>query len=252
MFLKPRLPLKTIGFVSIVICIASVAFASEPKIESVSSPIGQRGTEIEIKIQGEGFEGCHDIVFFSPKIRCSSFNVESDYELTALITIDEDCALRNEPFRVHSKFGFSDLRTLRVTPFPVFPESSDGEPTQVDSPDSRTYSGVLEAGDVDLYQVRLTKGQRLSAEVEAVRLGYELLDTVISVAGPDGKLIDRVDDDPLFQQDPVLSIVAENDGVYTLSVHESNYAGSETSVYALHLGDFPRPGVDISCRWQVR
>ena len=215
-------------------------YAAEPKIESVSFPVVQQGQALEILIEGEGFEGCHDVVFYSEKIRCASFEVKSDYELAAKIVVDANCPILNQPFRVLSKFGYSDMRTLRVTPFPIIRESVEG-PTQVLDTRSRTYCGVLESGDIDVYRIPMKQGQRLSAEVEAVRLGYELLDTVLVLRGPDGVELLRVDDDPLFQQDPVLSFEAPKDGIYELSLHETNFSGSQTSYYALHLGDFHRP-----------
>lgn len=58
-----------------------------------------------------------------------------------------------------------------------------------------TVAGVVEAGDIDCYTVTLTKGQRLSAEIEAIRLGSPL-DAVLTIYGPDGQVITEVDDTP--------------------------------------------------------
>jgi hypothetical protein len=57
-------------------------------------------------------------------------------------------------------------------------------------------AGVIEEAGVDYYAVTLKKGQRLAAEVEGVRLGGELTDTVLTVFGPDGQLLAAVDDTP--------------------------------------------------------
>jgi hypothetical protein len=87
----------------------------------------------------------------------------------------------------------------------------------------------------------LKKGQRLAAEVEAVRLGGELTDAVLTVLGPDGRELATVDDTPLFRQDPFLTLLAPADGVYTVQVRETNYGGGDNSRYVLHVGTFPRP-----------
>ena len=51
------------------------------------------------------------------------------------------------------------------------------------------------------------------------------------------------DDGSLLHQDPNLSLTADVAGVYTVEVRESNYGGSATSQYALHLGAFPAAAV---------
>lgn len=228
-------------------CLFGACHAGNPIIESVSPPVGQRGTEFDIRVEGEGFSKSSTLVFYSEEIECVSAKLVSEYELEATLRTSEKCPLKNHPFRVLAEHGFSDMRAIRVTPFSVMPEGkgadSTGQGKAVSIDKGVTISGVLESGDIDRYSVQLEKGQTLSAEVEAVRLGYELLDTVVTIKSPDGEVLVRCDDDALFQQDPVASIVAAEAGVYEISLHESNYKGSLTSHYALHLGSFPRPGV---------
>lgn len=227
--------------------LASRSIAANPIIESVSPPVGQRGSEIAIRIEGEGFSDTAKLVFYSDDIECTEVKVLSEYELEAKVRISETCSLQNQPFRVLAEHGFSDMRAIRVTPFPVLKEGVDAKSSSqnesIDLQNGVTVAGVLESGDIDRYQIDLKKGQVLSAEVEAVRLGYELLDTVLAITGPDGTQLVRCDDDALFQQDPVASIVAPESGRYVVSLHESNYGGGQTSHYALHLGSFARPGV---------
>ncbi len=222
--------------------LTTALLASEPVIESVSAPVCKQGGEVTLRLVGEGFNGCQGLVFYSPKIRCTAFEVDSDFEMSAKIKTDQDCPIKNQPFRLISKFGFSDLRTIRVTPFPVVAAESTGT-TRVPNTNGLTYCGVLESGDIDRYEIELKKGERLSVEVEAVRLGGGLLDTVLKVYDPRGELLARVDDDPLFQQDPVASIVATESGKYLVEVNETNYSGTTDSHYALHIGQFPRPSV---------
>src|SRR5262245_59482814 len=104
-----------------------------------------------------------------------------------------------------------------------------------------TVTGVIESGDVDCFRLQRRRGERLAAEVEAIRLGGSLFDAVLTILGPDGKPLASVDDTPLFRQDPFATIVAPVDGVYTIQVRESSFEGDESSRYALHVGAFPRP-----------
>ncbi len=75
-----------------------------------------------------------------------------------------------------------------------------------------------------------------------MRLGGPLLDTVLSIFGPDGSELVSADDTPLFRQDPFVSLIVPADGRYVVQVREINFEGDENSRYALHLGSFPRPG----------
>ena len=118
-------------------------------------------------------------------------------------------------------------------------EPNDEKPQPV--PLNASVAGVTEAGGVDRFAVGLKKGQRLSAEVEGIRLGGELNDTAITVFGPDGKPLATVDDTPLFRQDPFVSLIASSDGVYVVEVRETNYGGGDNHRYVLHVGTFVRP-----------
>jgi hypothetical protein len=104
-----------------------------------------------------------------------------------------------------------------------------------------TIAGVIDSADVDCFGVALRKGQRLSAEVQAVRLGGEMTDTLLTVYAPDGRRLTEIDDTSITRQDPFASLVAAADGVYTIVVRDAGSGGGPSSTYALHLGGFPRP-----------
>src|SRR5262249_35502818 len=99
----------------------------------------------------------------------------------------------------------------------------------------------MESGGIDSFSVELKKGQRLAAEVQAVRLGGELTDTGITVIGPDGRELATGDDTPLFRQDPFVTLIAPADRIYMVHVRETSYGGGDSNRYILHLGNFPRP-----------
>ncbi len=219
------------------------ALAESPSIEFFSPVVVERGQEVELKLEGAGFADARELVFYSEHLRCTSVEVLSEYELVAKVVVSDQCQLRNEPFRLLGRDGFSDLQTLRVTPFPVVLEQarrSREEALIIDST-NKTVLGTLEEGDYDRYSLELAAGALLTVEVEAVRLGSELLDTVLSITGPDGTVLQRVDDNPLFKQDPVASMRVPKAGRYTVELHESSYSGGSHSFYALHIGNFPAP-----------
>ncbi len=100
------------------------------------------------------------------------------------------------------------------------------------SPLNTTVAGVIDSGDVDCVAVSLRKGQRLSAEVQAVRLGGEMTDTVLTVLGPDGRQLAQADDTPITRQDPFVTFAAPTDGTYTIQVRETAFGGGPNSTYA--------------------
>ncbi|MCC6508905.1 MAG: PPC domain-containing protein [Pirellulaceae bacterium] len=238
--------------------------AAPPAIEWVWPPVGQSGTDFQVKIVGSGLADCRGMMFYSPDIKCPRIEVLSEYEMRATVSVAKECRIGNEPFRVFGSQGFSEMRTLRISPYPVIsleskdsaeplaedsgkPQSSDVSPLSVPSvtlpAHDVTLCGTLRAGAVDRFSVQLKAGQRFTAEAEAVRLGKELLDTVLSIVGPDGQVLVTADDNALLRQDPVATILAPVSGLYTVEIHESNYSGSENSFYALHVGGFEPPCV---------
>ncbi len=256
------------------------AFGETPTIESVWPPVGQRGTEFQLKIVGSGLTTSQQLVFYSPHLACKSVHANSDYELVATIVADDVCRLGNEPFRLLADDGFSEMKTIRITPFPVdvqIPAAKPAAPTarhngrgggrgsatgvsaaakKVVEPTkltglNRTICGILESGEFDRYALSLKQGRKITLEVEAVRLGSELLDTVLSITSSTGAVVARADDNSLFQQDPITSFTAELDGDYVINLHESNYNGGERSYYALHVGEFPMPSVAYPAGGQV-
>lgn len=219
----------------------SSTIAGPPTIESIWPPVGQRGCEFQVKIVGSALAQTQHLMFYSPHLNCKNVQVNSEYEVIATIQASETCQLGYVPFRVVAKDGFSELRTLRITPFPIVLEERGDDVTApiLLQEINVTICGVLGSAEHDRYAVALKSGQEIAVEVDAVRLGGELLDTVVSVVGPNGEVLARADDNPLFQQDPTLSFTAEQDGTYIIDLHESNYDGSENSYYAVHIGEFP-------------
>ena len=224
---------------------ASIAFAAAPSIESVAPGVGQRGTEFELRISGAGLAAAEEILFYGAGIVCRSLTPDKEGSLSAKLTAAADCTPGSHPFRIRTRKGLTELRTLRITPFPVIAASESNQSPATAQPIDGTCSitGTLEADDCACYRMVLRRGERLAAEVDAVRLGAGLFDTRIAVFGPDGTILAEVDDTPLFRQDPFVSLVAPADGQYVIQVCETNREADSGSRYVLHLGKFPRPQI---------
>lgn len=227
--------------------------AGPPSVESVWPPAGKVGEPFTVVVEGANLQTVYAVQFYSPHVRCTDIKHVSDYKLELQVETDPHCPLTNMPFRVLGRDGYSELLTVRTTSLPVVQlsahaasdvEQADGQAPAVQLDRSNvTICNVAKSSGMDRYVLNLQAGQRITAEVEAIRLGHELLDMVITAIGPDDQVVVQVDDTPLFGQDPLVSFTAAESGDYTFLVHEANYRGGEGSHYLLHLGDFPPPSV---------
>jgi hypothetical protein len=219
------------------------ADASVPTVETVAPAVGQRGTEFTLTLTGARLTGAEELLIYEPGVVCTRLAVASANEVRATLRAAADCRLGTYSFRLRSSGGVSEVRTFRITPVPVVAEKEPNDsPREAQMlPLNVSVAGVIEAGGVDCFAVRLKRGQRLAAEVEAVRLGGEMTDTVVTIFGPDGRELGTVDDTPLFHQDPYITLLAPDDGIYTVQVRETNNGGGDASRYILHIGTFVRP-----------
>ena len=104
-----------------------------------------------------------------------------------------------------------------------------------------TVHGVANNEDVDYFAVEAKKGQRISVEIEGMRLGTTFFDPYIAILDSKRFELATSDDTALLKQDGCLSIVAPADGTYIVMVRETSYRGNGACQYRLHVGTFPRP-----------
>ena len=225
------------------LCLCGSLSAAPPTVESVLPAAGQRGTEFTVTLTGARLTNPEELLLYSSGVTCTKLTATSENEVTATLKAAAYCRLGEYAFRLRTAGGASEVRTIRISPLPVVAEKepNDSREEAQAVPLNVSVTGVIESGGADHFAVPLKKGQRLAAEVEAVRLGGDLTDAVLTVFGPDGRELVTVDDTPLFRQDPFATIVAAADGVYTVRVRESGSGGGDTSPYVLHVGTFIRP-----------
>jgi|GEM_PF-758910 len=219
------------------------ALADGPRVEEIAAGIGQRGTSFDIKLSGSGFVDGSSFLFYRSGLTCNNLRIESDSVLSATLTSTDDCGLGSYPFRIQSKQGVSELQVVRVVPLPLTPEiepnDSPAQSQLISAGNSAV--GVLASGDIDCYKMSVKRGQRLSAEIESVRLASRLTDMKLSILNSQGKVIASADDTPLGKQDPYVTLIADEDADFVIKVEASGIDGNDNSRYALHLGSFPRP-----------
>lgn len=230
---------KRFLFCALAFCICGQANGGNPSLELISPSVGTRGAAFTVIAKGELLKNIRSAVFYDLGVRCERVEITRDDEVTLHMVADAHCSLGPHAFRLLGDNGFSELRTLTISPFPTVQEDKEVEKQLVDP--NRTVLGTLESDDVDVFQFRTKSGERISAEAVGVRLGVSLLDTTLTLRDPTGQVLVRVDDTPMLNQDPSFSVLAPVDGTYTIEITAAGANADADSQYALHIGNFPRP-----------
>ncbi len=217
--------------------------AFSPVLNLVNPRGGQRGTELEVHFHGERLQDVSEALFYGPGIELSDLQAKDDKHVVAKFRIAPDATLGEHSLRLRSPGGLTELRSFWVGQFPsareVEPNASFDQAQRIEL--NSTVQGVADLEDDDYYVCSLKKGQRLSVEVEAMRLGRVFFDAYVAILDPKKFELASCDDTPLLRNDAFASIIAPEDGDYRVLVHEAAYEGNENCQYRLHIGTFPRP-----------
>lgn len=244
-------------------CVPAATWAGTPRLSRLQPPGGQRGSTLEVQLVGRYLERPEELLLYEPGITVESIEpvvgeaesagrrerIEPNSRLRVRLKISEDCPLGAHGLRLRTAHGVTEFQRFFVGPYPLVDEAE----TQQNRNDQReaaqavslnqTINGRLqEQVDVDWYRVEAERGARLSAEIEAARLGTDrgVPDLHVSIVDAMGKTLAAADDSALFVQDPIVSMVAPETGVYFVAVRHSIY-NAANEVYRLHLGTFLRP-----------
>ncbi|MDQ3623623.1 MAG: pre-peptidase C-terminal domain-containing protein, partial [Verrucomicrobiota bacterium] len=220
------------------------ATAGSPRVTQVYPAGGQRGTEIEITCSGSNLEDARNLLFSDPRFGVWPVKAEKT-KFTVKVKIAPDIELGEHSFRVITQSGVADLRLFYVSPFPLVEEQAEDKVDPY-KPQAialgTTVYGRTQNEDQDHFAVELKKGERLSAEVIGARLQTQsIYDSQLIIAKPDGTPLADVDDTAFSRQDPVVSVVAPEDGKYLVIIKDSTNAGTGACHYLLNIGSFPRP-----------
>ncbi len=238
----PRV-VATVGAVFASLAGGASAEAASPRLNTISPPGVQRGAENVLTFSGSTLNDAAEIFFYSPGFEVTKLEPVDANSVKATIKVAADCRLGEHVAQVRTKSGISDYRTFYVGPFPIVgeqePNSQFNTPQKISL--NVTIHGCVDNEDVDYYLVEAKKGDRISAEIEGMRLGMTLFDPYISIL--DSKRFDLApaDDTALLLQDAFATVIAPEDGTYVVEVRDSAYGGNGNCQYRLHVGAFPRP-----------
>lgn len=243
-----------IAFAIALLCAVSssveFARAESPTVSSATPQGGLRGTEVEVRFGGNNLGDDPKLITYYPGITVKSIDAVRDKKTNeptgnaavATLVIAPDCRPGIHAFRIRTASGLSPMPVL----FSVgqLPETAETEPNN-DAATAQaikldtTVDGGVGNEDTDYYAIEAKKGERISVEVEAMRLGRSLFDPLLILQDADGRELARSDDEAFGWYDAVLSAVAPKDGKYFVVIRETTFGNG--SNYRLHIGRFPRP-----------
>lgn len=261
----PALSLLLNGLISFAAILPVEAQRMTKGLEHIRPRFGQQGTTVDVQFQGiaEALKNPRDVIIYRPGIRVIDLKpgpepkrrslVHGGYidaSVSARFEIDSDCPPGQYPFRLLTATELSLIGTFHVTPFRVIEEtkeSNDQMEAAMLIENNITLLGDLGGDGIDLYRLPVEKGQRLSLELNAIRIadrnyGDSEYDLALRVLDATGTELAQNDDNPFHIQDPVLSMLTPNHGDVYLEVKHSVYS-TRGLVYALHVGSNARPTV---------
>ncbi len=225
------------------VCAPAWSFAAAPQLGGLTPRGVQRGTDAEVIFSGARLEDAQEVLFYEPGISVVKLEAVNTNSVKVMLKIAPDCQLGAHRLRLRTASGISDLRHVMVGNLPAVAEvepNSDFATPQV-IPMNVTVMGVSDNEDVDYFVVDAKKGDRISAEVEAIRLGISMFDVYVAILNSARFELSASDDNALIWQDGVASIIAPEDGKYIIQVRETSYGGNGGCLYRVHVGNFPRP-----------
>ncbi len=218
-------------------------YAASPEFNAIMPRGGQTGTTAPVSLLGNRLDDTEEIVSYSPQIKVVDFKVESATVIKAGFMIDPACPPGEHLFRVRTKSGLSYARNFWVG---AYPSTEEKEPNNqfVEAQaihTSSTLTGIAKNEDVDYFKIEAKKGERVSVEVEGIRLGSSFWDPYLAILDSKKFELATCDDSALLVQDPHASITIPEDGTYYIEVRDTSYAGNDSAHYRVHVGAFPRP-----------
>ena len=250
---------RRIFFAALLAANGAALIHAEPQhmIDNVLPRGGSRGATVEVTFHGRYLKDAKEVLFYGTGIQALSLTpgAKPDEELKAKFRIGQDCPVGEHVLRVRTASTLTDAVTFWVSPYGALIEAEknvgdNDKPEKAEFvPPNTTVEGQINPGpaqDVDYYWTNAKQGQRVSVEVEAVRLGTSHFaqqenDLAVRILDADGKELGRNDDSSLYVQDPVLSVVAPRDGKYYVEIKQQVFEPGRLAYYRAHIGNFTRP-----------
>jgi hypothetical protein len=241
-------------FASLCLC-GDPLHANPPTASYIFPAGGQRGTTVKVRVGGLflyktcGFEvlgrgieaskqlqRTRTVWFEGPILPLPDSQQAEDYprDMAGEVRVAAEAPLGACRCRVWTAEGAASGLTFVVGDLPeVVEEEVDGDPIPVTVALPVTVNGrIFPREDVDLWSFSARKGQSITAEVQAARLGSPL-DSHLQALDARGRVLAENDD--AAGADSRLRFTAPEEGMYTLRIRDVNSHGGQNYVYRLTI-----------------
>ena len=235
---------------SLVWGLATVASAAAPQLNNVLPHGMQRGTEVDLVLQGANLEDAQELLFSDPGLSVVSFEIPADAKggsVKVRVKAEPTANIGSIRFRIRTATGLSNLQNVYIGPLPVVEEVEPN--SQFDAPQAISNNfcvhGKVDGEDVDYYILDCKKGERLTAEVYGIRLGFSsggnFFDPYVAILNAARFEQSTSDDAALVWNDGIASCVIPEDGKYIVQIRDASYLGDGRAYYLLNIGTNSRP-----------
>jgi hypothetical protein len=219
--------------------------AANPTLSHTLPRGGQKGAEVKVEFHGDRLDDAQEVIFHHPGITAKDLKVVDPKKVEVTLVIAPDARLGEHHFRLRCASGTTYARNFWVSQFAtvdeVEPNDDFAAPQLVDL--NVTVEGEAKPEETDYYKVVAKKGQRLTVEVEGLRINSRgqamAIDPAVAIYDKNRFELAVSDDSALLRQDPIASIIVPEDGEYTIEIRDAAYQGNGR--YRAHIGTFPRP-----------
>jgi len=221
---------------------AATTLPSTPILNSIYPRGVKAGGEYELRFSGVRLKDAEEIFFYDSGVTALGIEPIDVNNIKVKIKVDPNCRIGEHVAQVRTKNGISDYRSFFIGRLNEVAEKEPNNEIEQAQPIEKnvTVTGVVKTEDIDYFRIEGKKGERISVEVEALRLGF-LFDPAIAILDKNRFEIAVSDDTPLTKQDAFFSVLLPEDGEYFITVRESSFVGNNNSHYRLHIGNFARP-----------
>ncbi|HHZ92445.1 TPA: hypothetical protein EYN65_18420 [Candidatus Poribacteria bacterium] len=253
---QSKIALLSCVLLCLVIPICSIQAQVIPQVTSVTPIAGQRGTTVEIALQGQNLNQVTEILFSGsgisaelkhadaqPLVRFNgqgiSGKIPTSNRLTVQITIDPTTPVGAQSLRLVTTNGVSNPQRFIVSDLL---EIAETEPNStIDQANMLTLPAVVNGiitstDDLDLFRFSAKKDQRLICDVHASRLGSPL-DSLLTLFDPEGKEV--ISNDISNGLDSLIDYTVQVSGDYVLQIRDLRYKSGNNFFYRIRVGELP-------------
>jgi hypothetical protein len=217
--------------------------AQPPSITYATPAAVAPGSSVDVTLVGANLKGASQLwsdLDLKAELAPLEKNGSEADKVVFHVTAPADAAVGIGGLRVATDKGVSNLRLVMIDDLPSVAEAGKNKSPQTAQELKLPIAvdGACEAESYDYYKFTATKGQRVSLEIVARRLGSPL-DPVVRLMDDKGHELAYSDDEAGIGGDCRLAFRAPADGSYVLEVRDIQYAGGAGHRYRLRIGDFP-------------